>query len=204
MSGVKIRSYYEFGDVKMKMNLNFTNEQKVILVNQMQVLKKLSEISGEMEEVNLYERAKDGIKNGFGVEALQYLPEFDFKDDVTDKVKKFVWDVINMYDSIYALYGRLGMMDQYDMGTEKIEFIGFNEKDIDGSLSYFKFVTEDPKFDSRLLTFIKKNKWSISSDGSKDKILKAMVDNFNNLVGTSDYNNLSDEEKIKSIVEFNK
>lgn len=156
------------------MSYNFTDEQKVILTNQLSILEKLAEMKQDKEQVEKYKNGRLGIMMGYNDEALELL-DIGFSPDVSDETKNFVYDVLSMYNFIYGIYESLNEAQKAEIGLDNIKFIGFDNHE--ATYGFYKFVTESLGKYADVTDFIKRNSWEDDSHGF-DGGLKPMVDVF--------------------------
>ncbi|MFL4497723.1 YfbU family protein [Weissella sp. MSCH1] len=153
------------------MSLNFSDEQKIILMNQFTILRELAELQNDDDAANKYRSAIEGIRFGYGEDALQNLSLY-FDPEVSDDTKQYVYDVLNMYSFIYSQYQQFTEEQKSEISLNDIEFIGFDGHR--SSYSFYKFVTRELERYQDVAQFVLSNSWEEDSHGF-DSNLEPMV-----------------------------
>lgn len=155
------------------MSLNFSDEQKIILINQFTILRELAELQNDDDAANKYRSAIEGIRFGYGEDALQNL-SLHFDPEVSDDTKQYVYDVLNMYSFIYSQYQQFTEEQKSEISLNDIKFIGFDGHS--SSYSFYKFVTRELGLEryQDVAQFVLSNSWEEDSHGF-DSNLEAMV-----------------------------
>lgn len=116
------------------MQFTLTPYQRLNLYNQYSVLRKLSEIQGNTDDAEMYERYAIIVSMGYTHEymSLATLYKELSKDDC-----KFVMDVLNMYSAIYSSFVEIGNSELSEVDISFRGFDGNNEADL---LNYCEFL----------------------------------------------------------------
>lgn len=136
------------------MSYTFTNEQKVLLVNQLSILERLAEIQNDDDAANKYQAAIEGIRFGYGEDALQNINLY-FDPEVSEDTKQYVYNVLNMYSFIYTQYQQFTDEQKSEISLNDIEFIGFDGHR--SSYSFYKFVTRELERYQDVAEFVSSN-----------------------------------------------
>lgn len=156
------------------MSLNFSDEQKIILMNQFSILEDLSILKKDNDSAEEYANAREGIAFGYGDWALEALPMY-FDDEVSENDKQFVLNALDMYSDVYAAYNRFDENQKNQITLDDIEFIGFDGNE--DTYGFYSFITRKLNRFNDVVKFIEQNGWEDNSHGY-DGPLKDMVQRY--------------------------
>lgn len=114
-------------------------KERLFLYNQYEILKLLN-IEDE-DEQKRYERYQKIVSEGY---KYNYSDLTDgFADDVPDKTCEFVWDVLQMYRTLYNSYYDLNEIEKKQIDLDDITYKGFDGNEEGDYYSYANFILED-------------------------------------------------------------
>lgn len=180
------------------MSLNFSDEQKVILMNQYSILEDLSLLKGDKKSADEYANARDGIRFGYGDWALTNVSA-GMDNEVSEDDKEFVLSVLDMYSFIYGSYDKFDEAQKKEISLNDIMFVGFDGNE--DTYGFYRFVTRQLGRYSEVVEFINKHGWDDNSHGLESS-LPVMLRNYKKFNSsdliTADNNQLF--EFVKSIL----
>ncbi|EJF33736.1 hypothetical protein JC2156_05500 [Weissella koreensis KCTC 3621] len=174
--------------------LNFTEEQRVLLVNQFEILAKLAKLDGEHDESKSYENASFAVQMGYSYDwafentHLQSLG----KTHITENDQKYVIDVMNMYNYIYGVYNELNEEDKKKIPKSELEFKGFDGHE--PAYGFYKFITDDLERFKTVTEFVESNHWDEDSHGFNGN-LNDMVERYLKIMD----NHIENESKFQNL-----
>ncbi|CUB44699.1 MULTISPECIES: YfbU family protein [Bacillus] len=138
------------------MTLNFTKEQRAILINQMEILKRLDPQS-EAE----YERNIEVLYNGYShfYEEIFGHIEDEFSPEITRKV----FDVLTMYRALYFGFKNLTSEEQEEISEEDVLFQGFDGNEEPDHYCFANHVVKEAGLYSEMEDLIKEGKIEMNS-----------------------------------------
>ncbi len=127
--------------LKGRLIMELSKKERLSLYNQYEILKLLN--ADDRHMVEKYELYQEILSNGY-----QY--NYDdlvggMYDDTPDNVSKFVWDVLNMYRSLYNSYYELDPEQQKEIDFEDITYQGFDGNEEADYYLYANFILEQMK-----------------------------------------------------------
>ncbi|AWX20928.1 YfbU family protein [Bacillus sp. FSL K6-1560] len=115
------------------MSLEFTKEQRVILINQMEILKRL-----DKENAKEYENRIYALYNGFSRTYSEFFGEIE--EDLGMEVQDMVYDVFNMYRSLNNSFDKLPTEEQDQLDKDELRFKGYCGHTESAYLQFANFV----------------------------------------------------------------
>ncbi|RBN39770.1 hypothetical protein DMN50_18610 [Priestia megaterium] len=111
------------------MSLNFSKEQRALLINQFEILKHLDPSSTEE-----YDNKIEILYNGYS-----YFYEGivgDVNEDLSEAVSRKVFDILDLYRDLYSSYENLTEEEQEQIEERHVIFRGFDGNE---EIPYYKF-----------------------------------------------------------------
>lgn len=115
------------------MNKSLTNLERVILLNQYELLEKIDAVNADY-----YDCLKSVLSNGYTHE--YYMLDQNFSEELIDEDQELVWDTLEMYSRLYYSFKQLGNPKDFE---NKIRFQGFDGNEEVTYFAYCKFVVKD-------------------------------------------------------------
>ncbi|MED4802627.1 YfbU family protein [Bacillus atrophaeus] len=115
------------------MSLEFTKEQRAILINQMEILKKLDKANEKEYEQKIY-----ALYNGFSRTYSEFFGEIE--EDLDMEVQEMVYDVFNMYRSLKNSFDELSSEEQEQINKDELRFKGYSGHTEAAYLQFANFV----------------------------------------------------------------
>ena len=163
--------------------MSFSNNERVLLINQFQILSLLYEIKGDKSTAEDYEVATEGVLSGLGDWAFENigLPQ-PLEKEMDKDDQEYVIGVLNMYNTIYSAYeNNLNEEERKNFDIKRIKFIGFDGNDERGLLYFCNYLIDRLKRFSFVGEFIEKQRWERNSHGFGDTELKEMYERYKKL-----------------------
>ncbi|MES9786519.1 YfbU family protein [Bacillus pumilus] len=101
------------------MTLQFSKEQRTILINQMEILKRL-----DPQNSDEYERKIEVLYNGYSYFYSDIFGEIE--EEFSPEISRKVLDVLNMYRNLYFSFKSLTSEEQGEISEEDVLFQGFD------------------------------------------------------------------------------
>ncbi|EJF33735.1 hypothetical protein JC2156_05490 [Weissella koreensis KCTC 3621] len=175
------------------MEFNFTDEQRVLLINQFEIMSKLAQLNGDKDESKHYSVAANGLVMGYGDWSFEDTHlQNSIDENMSETDKRFVLEVMNMYRDIYATYNELDPIDRQNVPDSKLRFIGFDGHE--DTYGFYSFITRDLGRFSDVVKFIDDRGWEGDSHFD-DQVLRALLDHYK-LVKDSDFSD-ADNHKVE-------
>lgn len=118
------------------MTLNFTKEQRAILINQMEILKKVDK-ANEKE----YEKKIFALHCGFSKLYSELIGEID--DELEIDIQNTVYDVFKMYRDLNHSYNKLSPEEQEQIEKEDLLFKGYDGHSEAAYLLFANFIIRE-------------------------------------------------------------
>ncbi len=115
------------------MTLQFTKEQRAILINQMEILKKVDKANEKEYEKKIY-----ALYNGFSKLYSELIGEID--DELEIDVQNTVYDVFKMYRDLNNSYKKLSPEEQEQIDKDDLLFKGYDGHSEASYLSFANFI----------------------------------------------------------------
>ncbi|MED3728538.1 YfbU family protein [Priestia filamentosa] len=142
------------------MSLNFSKEQRALLINQFEVLKHLDSSNSKS-----YDNKIEILQNGYS----------DFYDEIAGNISdefpkdqsQKVWDILKLYRKLYFSYENLTPEEQEQIDEEEVIFQGFDGNEESNYYVFAKFIVEKAERYSEINELIKKGKVDMNSHWPK-------------------------------------
>ncbi|MCK6164043.1 YfbU family protein [Bacillus pumilus] len=138
------------------MTLQFTKEQRTILINQMEILKRV-----DPQNSDEYERKIEVLYNGY---SYYYSDIFgDIEEEFSPDITRKVFDVLNMYRNLYFSFNSLTSEEQEEISEEDVLFQGFDGNEEINHYCFAKHVVNTEEIYPEISNLIKKGKVEMNS-----------------------------------------
>lgn len=116
--------------------MELTKKDRLVLYNQYEILKLLN--SDDEYMVKQYEINQEILLNGY---KRNYNDLIEWMmDDTPEEVSKFVWDVLQLYRTLYTSYKILSAEEKEQIDVNDIRYAGFDGNKETGYYTYANFI----------------------------------------------------------------
>ncbi|CUB24276.1 hypothetical protein BN2127_JRS3_03780 [Bacillus safensis] len=138
------------------MSLRFTKEQRAILINQFEILKRLDNNNEKDYDHNI-----EVLFNGY---STFYKKIFgDIEDEFPEEITRKVYDVLDMFRVLYSSYEQLTSEEKKEIDEKDVLFKGFDGNEETNHFVFASFILRKTELYSDLQELIKQNKVEINS-----------------------------------------
>lgn len=171
--------------------MELSKKERLFLYNQYEILKLLNSDDDYM--VKQYEINQEILLNGY---QRNYDDMIEWVlDDTPEDVSEFVWDVLQMYRTLYTSYSALSPDEKKQLDVSDIKYSGFDGNEESDYYMYANFVLEKL---GRYEEIYNKGNYTANSHSNIIYRYAGMLERWNEL-GMGRYANLS-LEQIKKVV----
>lgn len=142
------------------MSLNFSKEQRALLINQYEILKHV-----DPSESEYYDEKIEILYNGYS----DFYDEIagDISDDLPEHISRKVWDILSLYRSLYFGYKNLEPEEQEEIDEKDVIFRGFDGNTETSYYSYAKYLVNRAGRYSEIKELIEEGKVDMNSHWSR-------------------------------------
>lgn len=174
------------------MTLNFTKEQRAILINQMEILKRL-----DPQSEDEYERNIEVLYNGYShfYEDIFGHIEDEFSPETTRKV----FDVLTMYRALYFGFKNLTSEEQEEISEEDVLFQGFDGNEEPDHYCFANYVVKEAGLYSEMGDLIKEGKIEMNSHRNRVRYYNELLSRWTKVREDAGGENLT-LQQIKNVL----
>ncbi|MEC2274728.1 YfbU family protein [Bacillus subtilis] len=138
------------------MTLKFTKEQRAILINQMEILKRV-----DPQNSDEYEKNIDILYNGFSYFYSEVCGEIE--DEFPEIITRQVFDILNMYRTLYFSYQNLTEEEKDEISERDVLFQGFDGNEEPYHYSFVNYVVKRAGLYSEMRDLLEEGKIELNS-----------------------------------------
>ncbi|MCY8513536.1 YfbU family protein [Bacillus atrophaeus] len=142
------------------MTINFTKEQRAILINQMEILKRV-----DPQNSDEYEKNIDILYNGFSYFYSDVCGEIE--DEFPVIITRKVFDILDMYRTLYFSYENLPREEQDEISERDVLFQGFDGNEESYHYSFVNYVVKKSRLYLELKDLLDEGKIELNSHKNK-------------------------------------
>lgn len=172
------------------MTLKFTKEQRAILINQMEILKRV-----DPQNSDEYEKNIDILYNGFSYFYSDISGEIE--DEFPEIITRQVFDILNMYRTLYFSYENLTEEEQDEISEEDVLFQGFDGSEEPYHYSFVKYVVERSRLYSEMSDLLEEGKIELNSHCNRISYYNKLLSRWSQISTNEPYLTL---QQIKTVI----